>query len=214
MGDIDVEAQETVAVPVTWNDAAFHRRARTRDGSLRHQRRSAVNGKPWPEPHLQPDPRRDCSYYANAYVARCLGFPDVTTEQIKKWREENNRSEDWFIRVSLGVVPVTYNDYMRDEDCRRKFWLGPDNRPFVEHWLAEHIAKASIHRIQQMSHAVVALEARSDGVLIMDPIYSFRVEPWEWFLGVGAGTHGCHRFDAIYPLRPAVLSDTRQEQAQ
>lgn len=160
----------------------------------------------WPEPYLQPDPKRDCSFYANAYVARCLGFADVTAEQIKTWREVNNRDEDWFIRVELGVVPVSYGDFMDDDDERRKFWLGPDNRTFVEHWLGTHVAKASVHRIQEMSHAVVALEARTEGVLIMDPIFGFRVEPWDWFLGIGAGTHGCHRLDAIYPV---ANGDTR-----
>ena len=152
----------------------------------------------WPSPYLQPDPKRECSFYANAYVARCLGFADVTAQQITTWREQTSIHEDHYVDRILGVRGHRHWDFKYDDGYRSRFWLGPDNRPFVEHWLARHIAKASVHRIAAMSHAVVALEATDDGVLIMDPIYGHRIEPWDWFLGTGTGTHGCHRFDVIY----------------
>ena len=34
----------------------------------------------------------------------------------------------------------------------------------------------------------------------------------DWFLGIGAGTHGCHRFDVIQRAVPQRLSDTEENQ--
>jgi hypothetical protein len=35
-------------------------------------------------------------------------------------------------------------------------------------------------------------------VLLMDPLSGFVSEPWEWFLGIGPGKHGCHYVESWY----------------
>jgi hypothetical protein len=153
----------------------------------------------FPEPYLQPDRQQDCGYYAAAYVARYLGHPDVTAGQIKTWRAETRYHETQYARRALGAEMRTFLDVYEDVPARRIFWMGPGGEDWVRGWLADGwIAHASVHRIPAMGHAVVLLEAKDDGVLLMDPIYGHITEPWPWFLGIGPGTHGCHFIEGWY----------------
>lgn len=170
----------------------------------------------YPEPYLQPNPREDCGYYAAAYIARCLGRPETTAEQVKAWRAETSRHEAYYARYVLGADYRTFWDVFRDEPARKIFWLGPAAEQFVREWTADGwIAGLCLHRIAEMGHAAVLLEASDDGVLLMDPIYGHITEPWSWFLGPGprAGRseqewpgraadgrafHGCHFIEGWY----------------
>lgn len=141
----------------------------------------------WPEPYLQPDRTKDCGYYSAAYIARCLGHPEVTAGQVKAWREETTKHEAYFAADALGAEVRRFWDVFGDKPERKIFWLGPDAREWVRGWLADGwIAQLQVHRIAAMGHAVVLLEASDDGVLLMDPIYGHMTEPWGWFLGPGA----------------------------
>jgi len=101
--------------------------------------------------------------------------------------------------VALGAEVRRFWDVYGDEPERGKFWMGPDAEGWVRDWLAGGwIGHASVYRIPAMGHAVAVLEARDEGVLLMDPIYGHVVEPWDWFLGIGPGKHGCHHIGAWY----------------
>jgi len=161
----------------------------------------------FPEPYLQPDRNQDCGYYAAAYLARCLGHPDVTAGQVKAWRAETRKHETAYVHDVLGAQWRRFWDVFADEPARKVFWLGPGTQGWVRDWLGRGwIAQACVHRIPGMGHAVVLLEARDDGVLLMDPIYGHVTEPWDWFLGPGARrddepfTPGrcCHFIEAWY----------------
>ncbi len=146
-----------------------------------------TTARTWPEPYLQPDRMKDCGYYATAYAARCLGYPDVTAEQVRTWRAETHRFETYYLRAVAGAEYRTFWNVFRDEPERKTFWLGPGAQEWVRGWLADGwIAPVNLHRIAGIGHAAVLLEADDDGVLLMDPIYGHVTEPWGWFLGPGA----------------------------
>jgi len=147
----------------------------------------------FPDPYLQPVSSRDCSYYTTAYLARCLGHPDVTAEQVMAWRDQTRRHEDRYIEQALGIESrAWWADVDNDAACRR-WWLGADGADWVREWITDGwIGYASVHRVDFMTHAVAVLDATEDGVLLMDPVYGHVIEPWDWFLGIGAGTYGCH----------------------
>lgn len=175
----------------------------------------------WPEPYLQPDRKKDCGYYAAAYIARCLGHPEVTAERVKAWRAETMRHETYFADHALGAVVRRSHD-----ECLRRlhdypqygelFGLGLGSRDWVTDWLSTGwIAHVNIHRIPDMGHAVALLGCSDDGALLMDPIYGHITEPWGWFLGPGArkgrdktewpgvapdgrAFHGCHFIEGWY----------------
>jgi hypothetical protein len=178
-----------------------------------NQRRTTTSGRsaqvpetpqPWPEPYYQPDRTQDCGFYTAAYIARCLGYSNVTAEAVKQWRAQTTTHEDFYVHRVYGVPLIRWWDYQGDEIERQKFWLGPDQRQWFTERLRGHIAHVEVFRIPTMGHAVVALEARDEGVLLMDPIYGHVVEPWDWFLSIGAGNHGCHYVAAFYPLPNAT----------
>ena len=151
----------------------------------------------WPAPYLQPDVTRDCAFYATAYLARCLGRNEISAQSVMAWREQTTRHEDYYIEQALGVESRSWWHDKDDDERRVRWWLGPRGREWVESWLADGwIGGAHVHRISAMTHAVAVLGASDAGVLLMDPILGHVVEPWEWFLGVGAGTFGCHRITA------------------
>ena len=153
----------------------------------------------FPEPYLQPDRHEDCGYYAAAYVARCLGHPDVTAEQVKAWRAETHCHETMYALRVLGAEMRRFWDVYGDEPARKIFWMGPGAENWVRGWLTDGwIAQACLHRIPEMGHAVAVLDAAEEGVLLMDPIYGHVIEPWEWFLGIGPGTNGCHFIEGWY----------------
>lgn len=147
----------------------------------------------WPEPYIQPNPKQDCTFYAAAYIARCLGWPETTAQDVIDWRERENRYEHHFLIERDGVETRRWWDDRDDEDERRRWWLGPGGREWVQRWIRDGwIGYVHIHRIAEMSHAVVLLDATDEGALLMDPIYGHVVEPWDWFLGDGPGNHGAH----------------------
>ena len=147
-----------------------------------------AGGMNWPEPYLQPDRNQDCGFYSAAYVARCLGRPDVTAEMVKAWRAETRYHEAAYAREVLGADTLDPWQAEREggEEARRPFWLGPRCRPWVEgHLDGGRIAQVMVNRIAGMGHAAAVLGHSAEGVLLMDPIYGHVTEPWEWFLGPG-----------------------------
>ena len=156
--------------------------------------------KEWPAPYLQPDPHRDCHLYATAYVARCLGKPDATAEAVRALFDSGKREEVYPERETGAPMRA----YWREAGGYKNkvWWLGPHAERWVRFWLRRGwVGLAHIHRIPDMTHCVALLEADDDGVLIMDPIYGFKREPWAFFLGPGAGRHGLvHRIDAWYEV--------------
>jgi hypothetical protein len=160
----------------------------------------------FPEPYLQPDRQRDCGFYAAAYIARCLGRPEVTADQVKAWRAETHYHEDHYAHRVLGAEMRTFWDECADDTSsmadnlkRGKFWMGPGTEDWVRSWLDKGwIAHVEVMRISALGHAVVLLDAGNDGVLLMDPLTGHVTEPWEWFLGIGPGKHGSHHVAAWY----------------
>ena len=151
----------------------------------------------WPAEYLQPNPQRDCTFYAAAYLARCLGHPDVTAQDVMDWRESTGWHEDRYLQQALSVETRSWWDDKDDDAKRRRWWLGPDGREWVTWWLDDGwVGYAEVHRIPEMYHAVAVLQADEDGVVLMDPVHGFIAEPWDWFLGIGAGTYGCHRISS------------------
>lgn len=151
----------------------------------------------WPESYLQPDPNKDCGFYAAAYLGRCLGYPKVTAEEIKDWRARTRKHETQYAKDVLGAEMRTFWDYGKGLNLnapdllhhgQQVFWLGQDYKVkiWVRLWLHQGwIAHLMVHRVQPMAHAVVLLEADENCALIMDPIYGLITEPWEWLLGPG-----------------------------
>lgn len=158
----------------------------------------------FPEPYYQPVGSADCGFYAIAYLARCLGHPEVTADQVKQWRHATGRHEERFIPAVLGHDRRSWWDDRDDDEERRRWWLGAGgaSTDWVRYWLdAGWLGVAVVHRIAGMGHSVAVLGATEEGALIMDPYPGFGghvVEPWDWFLGSGPGNHGCHRIDAWY----------------
>jgi hypothetical protein len=162
--------------------------------------------KDWPPPYHQPDPLRECSFYAIAYLCRCLGFPETPAQQAMDWRAETGQHESQYPRQVGGLEMVSWWQYAHAEATpaleaeRLRFWLGPNGRSWVEQFLrAGYLGLGNIHRIPELHHCVAVLECNDAGVLLMDPVAGFVTEPWEWFLGPGAG-HRCHRIEAWYRL--------------
>jgi hypothetical protein len=157
-----------------------------------------VTAPEFPAPYLQPDRMKDCGYYTAAYIARCLGQPDVTAGQIKAWRAETRYHEDHYCHRVLGAEIRTYADEP-DEERSKTWWLGPGTEEWVRSYVDDGwIGHATVWRIPDIGHSVALLGAADAGVLLMDPIYGHIIEPWGWFLGIGSGKHGCHRIDAWY----------------
>ena len=146
-------------------------------------------GTGFPEPYLQPNRNEDCGFYTAAYVARCLGHPDVTAQQVKDWRAETRKHEAHYVHDVLGAQMRTHwteFGHVADEAGRKVFWLGPGTEEWVRSWLADGwLAALNVHRIPEMGHAVALLDAADEGVLLHDPIYGHVIEPWGWFLGPG-----------------------------
>jgi hypothetical protein len=165
----------------------------------------------FPDPYLQPDRNQDCGYYAAAYVARCLGHPDVTADQVRAWRAETRYHETAYAREVLGADVRTFWDEGDDEKRRKWFWLGPGLANWVMAWtFTGWIGQVMLHRIPDLGHAAVILGAGPDGVLLMDPIYGHVTEPWEWFLGIGPGKYGCHFIEGWYKPHGAVAAESAE----
>jgi hypothetical protein len=166
----------------------------------------------WPDAYLQPDRSMDCGFHTAAYVARCIGYPEVTAAQVKAWRAETHRHEDRYAADALGAEIRTFWDEranpgepMADALRRGKFWMGPGTAEWVRSWLADGwIAHVEVHRVGAFGHAVALLDASDDGVLLMEPLSGHITEPWDWFLGSGPGTPGAHYIAGWY--RKAVAS--------
>lgn len=148
-------------------------------------------------PYFQPLGSTDCSYYAIAYLARCLGHADVTADQVKAWRAVTGLHEDRFLGVELRAerLGITYDE--------GDWWLGPTAQPWVTKYLdAGYIGLAVIHRIPTLGHAVAVLAASDWGVDLMDPWPvggGLITEPWDAFLGPGPGHAGVtHRIACWY----------------
>ena len=152
----------------------------------------------WPQPLLQPDKQRDCLLYSVAYLCHCCGFMDVTPEQVRQYRTETGWMERSFPEKRLSVQAEYYWHYKQPADYQR-FWLGLSQRVWVEqHFIDGQIALVCVHRVSEMGHIVVLLEADSSGVLLADPIAGHVRETWEWLLGIGPGMYGCHRVEGWY----------------
>lgn len=162
----------------------------------------------WPAPLLQPDPHTGCMQYSVAYLCRALGFPDVTPADVSAYRHERHYCEDSYPKVVLGAEMHRWSEDADDEVARRRWWLGPDARPWVEGWFERgYIALWHAHRALHIGHLMVGVEARGDeGVLVVDPLSGFIVEPWAWILGPGVRpdgdyiNHPCHRIDGWYRM--------------
>lgn len=164
----------------------------------------------WPEPYLQPHGSKDCEFYASAYIARVLGFDKVTAEDVRRWCEYAGKVRPWFVRQALGV-PV-YANHGPEGATDPRFWLGAGTEDWVHEQLHRRIALACVWRVQTYAHAVVVLDADTDGVLLMDPWSGFVREPWEWFLGSGPGRGNsttCHFIEWFVNLDWRV-SDARR----
>jgi hypothetical protein len=178
----------------------------------------------FPEPYLQPDRQKGCGFCSAAYVARCLGRPDVTAEMVKAWRAETRYHEVAYAREVLGAEHLRFGlaEDAGDQDGRNAFWLGPRRREWTERHLdAGWTAQVMLHRIAGMGHAAVVLGHSAEGVLLMDPVYGHVTEPWGWFLGPGPkaecpdwpGTapdgrpfYGCHFIEGWYRLPPGRMA--------
>lgn len=139
--------------------------------------------------------------YSIAYLCHCFGHTDVTPEQVRDFRAMEHKWEGIFPSLRCGLALERYWDYVdKDDGERRRYWLGPGMRQWVEKHLASgQISVVIVERIPTMAHALVLLESRQDeGAFVMDPLYGHRVESWEWFLSVGPGHHGCHHINGWY----------------
>ena len=153
----------------------------------------------WPEPYLQPDRNQDCGFYAAAYIARCLGDPDVTAGEVKAWRELTRYHETAYPRDVTGAQARSFTGLDLTQSGRAAYYMGPGGEDWVRRWLADGwIGYGCVYRIPGMAHAVAVLGADDDGVLLMDPLSGHVTEPWEWFLGIGPGKYGCHYIEAWY----------------
>lgn len=156
----------------------------------------------FPEPYLQPLGSRDCGFHAVTYLARCLGHPDVTADDVKAWRESSGYHEDQYLARVLGCEHRRWGQDRDDDAARRRWWLGVGGADWIREWLDDGwLGLAVVHRIPTLGHSVAVLDASDEGVLIMDPwpgLGGHVIEPWNWFLGSGPGNHGCHRIDGWY----------------
>lgn len=152
----------------------------------------------WPLPYLQPDRTKDCGFYSVAYIGHCFGL-DVTAQQVMEWRAETNRHEDHYLQEVHGIpMQKPAHDRLAGR-LYHHWWMGPDQREWVASLLDVAVCLVHLLRIPTMHHSVVALEAHDDGVLLMDPIYGHVVEPWDWFLGPGAGNQNAHALWSAHP---------------
>ncbi len=148
----------------------------------------------WPAPYLQPDRHTGCYQYSLAYLARCLGHPNVSAETLSGFRTQTGHSEACYLNEVLGQqMEIFWQTHAR------VFWLGGEARSWVEQHFAEGwIGLAAIDRGGPLHHSVAVLEARESGVLLMDPLFGFKEETWDWFLGVGPGHRFTHQLTAWY----------------
>lgn len=149
----------------------------------------------WPEPYLQPHDTMDCELYAAAYIARVLGHPEVTAEDVRPTREKGHPSLYAASRFATPVLTL-------HASWTPIWWMGPGAQSYVRSMSGQAVGYATVHRRSDYGHAVVVLESDDDGVLLMDPWSGFVRDPWDWFLGIGAG-HGhstAHRVEAWYVL--------------
>lgn len=154
----------------------------------------------WPPALLQPDPSTGCIDYAVAYLCHCLGHPEVTPADVCAFNDSHICRYD-YPKHRFGAEMETYWKVVKDEQKRRWWWLGKEGRPWVEDWLQRgYLGAVTVERVQGRAHAVIVLDGDDDGVLLMDPLYGHCVEPWDWFLSVGAGNHNAHHLNGWYKL--------------
>ena len=167
---------------------------------------TTASPRQWPAPLLQPDRSKDCLLYSVAYLCHCAGHLDVTAEDVRRFRREAHLWEGMLPKKRFAIAIDRYWDFVYDEPERQRYWLGPDQRVWVEsHLAAGEIGLVCVERTAGRAHQLVVLESRGDaGVLVMDPLYGHRIESWQWFLSVGPSQRGCHRIDGWYRL-PALL---------
>ena len=156
----------------------------------------------WPPPLLQPERHTGCMEHSVAYICRAFGRRDVTTADVIAYRHSTSKIEGLFLESAFSDIRHErfWADYRADKggDLHKRWWMGPEHRGWVEGRLrAGHIALVHVLRIPTMTHAVVLLDADAENVLLMDPLYGFKEETWDWFLGPGAGTQ-CHHIDCWY----------------
>lgn len=155
----------------------------------------------WPAPLLQPNRNEGCFIHSIAYLCHCFGCTEVTPEQVQAFRESEHKWEGMFPSLRCDLELERYWDYVnKDEEERRRYWLGSGVRSWVERHLAQgQISVVIVERVPGLAHALVLLESRGDeGVFVMDPLYGHRLDTWEWFLSIGPGNHGCHHIDGWY----------------
>jgi hypothetical protein len=110
------------------------------------------------------------------------------------WRDQTGIHEERYLQQAPGIETRSWWDDLHDDEARPRWWLGPEGREWLESWLADGwLGLSHVHRTERMTHAVVVLDASERDVLLMDPIFGHIVEPWDWFLGIGLGSYGCHR---------------------
>jgi hypothetical protein len=134
----------------------------------------------WPAPLLQPDKKKDCLLYSTAYLCHCLGYPDVTVEQVRQYRTETGWYEASFPSEHLSVQAEHWWHYTLQKSEYQRFWLGGEQRGWVEQHLAEkQIALASVHRVPEMGHIVVLLEADEESVTDARFTTKMRLSQWK-----------------------------------
>lgn len=157
-----------------------------------------------PDPLLQPDPVTGCLQHSVAFVCRWFGH-ETPVEQVLTYRAAQGLHEEWYPCGTYGLR-LTRSSTDPDGEARR-YWLGPRALPWlVENLDRRRVAILDIERVPGRRHAVVLLEARPEGGLIMDPLSGYRVEPWDYLLADGPGRHAYprvnHRVRGFY-WRPA-----------
>jgi hypothetical protein len=136
-----------------------------------------------------------------AYLCRVLGQGKTTPTDVAAYRTREGKGENYYPVFACGARLLTFwQDYRADDqhELHKRYWMGSAYRSWVEqHLAAGHVALVHVHRIPTMWHAVALLEADAETVLLMDPLYGFKREPWAWFLGPGAGKPA-HMIDGWY----------------
>lgn len=173
-----------------------------RDEPQRIEGGGSMLQRTWPAPLLQPDPAKDCLLYSLAYICHCAGYPQVSVEDIRRFRAEAAMWAGMFPTKRCGLHMERIWEYLPDESERLRFWMGPGERAWVEeHLCTGKIGLVCVERAVGHAHQLVVLESLGDaGVLVMDPLYGHREEPWDWFLSVGPGHTGCHHIDGWYSV--------------
>ena len=156
----------------------------------------------WPAPMLQPTSDTGCIEHSVAYIAHCLGFTHVTPQMVADAKGAESPAAERYVPHCLGYPVDLWWHHKDENDIKRMYWLGANARLWVEYHLrAGEIALVIVERVPNRAHALVLLESRGDdGVLVMDPLYGHRTEPWPWLLGLGAGRHGAHHIAGWYRL--------------